>query len=79
VRTLLAAGLRGACVLIVEPIARAVTPWWQSVADDIVSAGGRDDEWRIPLDLPPLLRMFDKAAGLNHGEIKARSLFLCRH
>ena len=77
-RTLLEAGMRGACVLIVEPIARAVTPWWESVARDIVSAGGRDDAWRIVPDLPPVLRMFDRAAGLDHGEIKARSLFLCR-
>lgn len=79
VRTLLEAGMRGACVLILEPIARAVTPWWDSVANDIVSSGGRDDEWRIALDLPPILRMFDKAAGLEHREMKARSLYLCRH
>jgi len=42
-----------------------------------MAAGGRDDGWHIPLDLPPLLRTFDKAAGLDHREITARSLYLC--
>ena len=78
VRTLLEAATRGACVLIVEPIARAVTPWWESVAGEVTAAGGRDDEWRIALDLPPMLRMFDKAAGLDHRDVKVRSLYLCR-
>jgi len=75
-RTLIDAGTRGTRVLILEPISRAVTPWWDSVADDVVTAGGRNDEWHIPLDLPPMLRMFDKAAGLEHRAIKARSLYL---
>ena len=77
-RVLVDAGAQGARVLILEPIARAVTPWWDEVADDIVTAGGRHDEWRIPLDLPPLLQMLDRSAGLDHREIKARSLYLHR-
>jgi hypothetical protein len=63
-------------VLIVEPIARTIAPWWDTVANEVVSRGGRNDEWTIPLDLPPLLQMFDKAAGLDHRELKARSLYL---
>jgi hypothetical protein len=75
-RTLVDAGARGARVLIVEPIARSVTPWWGALADDVVRAGGRNDEWNIALDLPPLVRMFDKAAGLDHRALKARSLYV---
>jgi len=75
-RLLDAAG-RGVSVLIVEPIARSVAPWWEATADRFAAVGGRADEWRFPVDLPAPLRVFDKAAGLDHHELKARSLF-CR-
>jgi hypothetical protein len=76
VRTLIDAAGTGARVLILEPISRAVAPWWDDLAARAHDIGGRADEWRIPLDLPPLLALFDKAAGLNHREMKARSLFV---
>jgi SAM-dependent methyltransferase len=63
-------------VLVIEPIARAVSPWWDSTAARIRAAGGRADEWRFPVELPPLLRLLDKAAGLDHRELTARSLYL---
>lgn len=69
----------GARSLVIEPIARAVTPWWAPAAARVVAAGGRADEWKFPVELPPLLRLFDRAAGLNHREIKLRSLFLPGH
>ena len=79
-RELLAARLidaagRGVRVLIIEPIARSIAPWWDAMAARIVAAGGRADEWRFPVDLPPSLRVFDKAAGLDHRELTARSLY----
>jgi SAM-dependent methyltransferase len=73
---LLDAAAAGARVLILEPIARGVTPWWDATAQRVIDAGGRADEWRIPIELPPLLRLFDRAAGLNHRELKLRSLYL---
>jgi hypothetical protein len=73
---LLRAAATGARVLIVEPIARGVTPWWDLTAERIVRAGGRADEWRVQAELPPLLRLFDKAAGLRHRELTARTLYL---
>ena len=76
VHTLLDAAASGARVLILEPISRAVTPWWEDVAKRAEAFGGRTDEWRIPLELPPLLALFDKASGLNHREVKVRSLYL---
>jgi hypothetical protein len=62
-------------VLVIEPIARGVTPWWDRTAARIAAAGGRADEWRFPVDLPRPLRLLDKAAGLDHRELTARSLY----
>ena len=73
---LLAAAAKGVRVLILEPIARGVAPWWDETARRAVNAGGRADEWRFEVDLPPLLRALDKAAGLNHRELTVRSIFL---
>jgi len=72
---LIAAADRGARVLVVEPIARAITPWWNDTAARIVEHGGRADEWRIAIDLPPLLKTLDHAAGLDHRELTFRTLF----
>jgi SAM-dependent methyltransferase len=71
---LLDAGDRGAAVLIIEPIARTVSPWWDDVASRFVRAGGRADEWRFAVTLPPLLEKFDRAAGLRHGELTCRTI-----
>jgi SAM-dependent methyltransferase len=73
---LLAAAAHGARVLVVEPIARAVTPWWPRWADAFERAGGRSDEWRFPAVLPPRLKLLDRAAALDHRELTARSLWL---
>lgn len=78
VDTLLEEATRGVRVAVLEPIARAVTPWWDAVAERFIEAGGRADEWEIGLDLPPLVAKFDAAAGLNHRRVKARSLFIAQ-
>ena len=66
---------RGGRVLVIEPIARGIAPWWDDMAARFAAFGGRADEWRLPIDLPPLLQKFDRAAGLNHRELTFRSLF----
>lgn len=73
---LMKAAADGVTILVLEPIARAVTPWWDAAATRTISAGGRADEWKFAVDLPPLLRLFDRAAGLNHAELKLRSLYV---
>jgi hypothetical protein len=73
---LFAAAGRGVRVLILEPIARGVAPWWGDTARRAEGVGGRADEWRFEVDLPPLLRTLDKAAGLNHRELTVRSIWL---
>jgi SAM-dependent methyltransferase len=66
----------GDAVLVVEPIARTVSPWWDDLAGDVVRLGGRADEWRFPAELPPLVAKLDRAAGLSHRELTARSCYI---
>lgn len=73
---LLDAGRAGARALVVEPIARGTAPWWETWREAFVAAGGRADEWRFRVALPEAVRRLDRAAGLDHRELTARSLYL---
>lgn len=73
---LLEGAAAGASVLIVEPISKSVAPWWTVTATRFEAAGGRVNEWRLPLDRPPLLQLLDRAAGLDHREVTARTIFV---
>ena len=71
---LLAHAAAGGQVLVVEPMAGFVAPWWASWQRAFEAAGGRADEWRFEVSLPPIVEKLDRAAGLNHRELKARTL-----
>jgi hypothetical protein len=73
---LMARAPAGDRVLIVEPLARSANRWWTHWEAAFRNAGGRADEWRFRVDLPPLVTRLDRAAGLNHREITGRTLFL---
>jgi SAM-dependent methyltransferase len=73
---LTSAARNGVRVLILEPIARGITPWWDAAAARVRAAGGRVDEWRFAVELPPSIRLFDRAAGLDHRELTTRTLYL---
>jgi hypothetical protein len=73
---LLAARRRGARILVIEPIARSVAPWWSAWETSFEHAGGRADEWRFPGHLPQRQRELSHAAGLDTRELTARSLWL---
>jgi SAM-dependent methyltransferase len=74
---LLGAAEQGVRVLIIEPIATSIVPWWPEWRDAFEAKSGRADEWRFRMPLPALIRRLDKAAGLRHDELTARSLY-CR-
>ena len=74
--SLLEAHARGSRVLVIEPIARRALPWWGDWQTAIERAGGRADEWRFAVDLPPTQLALARAAGLAPRELTARSLFL---
>lgn len=73
---LMTAAERGVAVLVVEPIARSVTPWWQTWSLAFTQREGRDDDWRLPVALPPLVAKLDRAAGLSHDALTARTLWI---
>lgn len=73
---LLEAAARGSSVLIVEPVARRALPWYEDWSTRMVRAGGRSDVWRFAAELPDVWRRLDRAAGLDHRELCARSLYL---
>lgn len=72
---LIEAAARGVRLLIIEPIARRLSPWWGDAAARVERAGGRADQWRFVVDLPASLVLLDRAAGLDHRELTARSLY----
>ncbi len=69
-------GEKGDPILIVEPLARSVAPWWRAWQSTIEMSGGRADEWRVRPGLPEITMKLDRAAGLNHRELTGRSLWI---
>src|SRR5262249_35591886 len=67
---------RGDRVLIVEPLAGFVAPWWKQWQRACLAQRGRADDWRFHLELPPIVAKLDRAAGLDHRELTGRSLCL---
>jgi hypothetical protein len=63
-------------VLVVEPLARSAAPWWAGWQHAFAGAGGRADEWRFRIELPEIVAKLDRAAGLDHRELTARSLWI---
>jgi SAM-dependent methyltransferase len=68
----------GGSVLILEPIARGVTPWWDATAARFAAIGGRADEWRFQAEVPELVATLGKAAGLNYRELRLRTIYVPR-
>lgn len=67
---------QGATLLIVEPIARSIAPWWHEWVSAFETEGGRTDEWRFTPELPEIVQRLTRAAGLRRHEVTARSLWV---
>ena len=67
---------RGNAVLVIEPIGRTVAPWWGGWQTAFAAVGGRADQWRFRAQLPDIVAKLDRAAGLDHRELTARSLWI---
>ena len=71
-----AATSAAASVLIIEPISQRISPWWEEWANAFREMGGRADEWRVQVEMPPIVKRLSKAAGLRPEVLTARSLFV---
>jgi len=74
--SILALGRLGARVLVVEPIAQSLVPWWQDWARAFAGAGGRADLWKFDTPLPAPLRDLDAEAGFQREGLGARTCAL---
>lgn len=70
-----AAVARGTSVLIVEPISLRISPWWNEWVAAFAKMGGRADEWKLRVDLPPIVKRLAKSSSLRPDSLTARSLF----
>jgi protein-L-isoaspartate O-methyltransferase len=61
-------------VLVIEPIARGIAPWWDATAARLAAVGGRADEWRVRAEVPELVATLGKAAGLDYRELRFRTI-----
>jgi len=64
----------GGRVLVIEPMAGFVAPWWSKWQSAFEQIGGCARQWRFRADLPAIVEKLGRAAGLNSVELKARSL-----
>jgi hypothetical protein len=66
---------RGVPTLVVEPIARGASPWWDDWAAATVALGGHVAEGRFTERLSPPLAAIDEAAGFRREGLAARALW----
>lgn len=67
---------RGDAVLVVEPLATRIAPWWPEWSARFRSWGGRADAWRCEVALPEPVSALGRSAGLDPGELGARTLWV---
>jgi hypothetical protein len=73
---LVSAARGGAGILVIEPISRRVAPWWREWESVLGAVDGRAGEWGFEQALPESLMRLDRAAGLDHRTLTARSLWI---
>lgn len=61
-------------IIVIEPIATRLVPWWPAWAERAAKAGGRVDEWKFGPALPAALADLDEAAGFRRESLSARSV-----
>lgn len=64
----------GAPILVLEPLARRIAPWWPTWAARLVPLGAADLEVRVEAELPAWVARLDAASGLDHSAFGARAL-----
>lgn len=76
VRKRIESGLRKGCgLLILEPLSRRITPWWDTWAGRMRRLGAVAVQEKAHVTLPPTLRDLDRAARLDHRTLGARAIY----
>jgi hypothetical protein len=67
---------RGVRVVVIEPIARGVSPWWKEwvAAFGRLHGPSRADDWKFDVPLPPALDRMNEAAGFSARTLSARTI-----
>jgi SAM-dependent methyltransferase len=65
----------GARVLVIEPLARGVAPWWDDFAAALAPDGAASALVKWAIERPDWIARLDDATGLDHREIGARVLW----
>jgi len=60
-------------ILVVEPISTRISPWWPEWVETL---GAAAHEWKVRVDVPPIVKRLAKAAGLRPEVLTARSLLV---
>lgn len=63
---------RGATLVILEPLARGVAPWWSEWTDRLAPRQVQASDVKADVDLPPPLDGLSDAAGFRKKELGAR-------
>ena len=56
---------KGSRLLVIEPVSKRVTPWWDEWVQKLPSAHCSVFEKRLRLDLPPKIALLARSAGLG--------------
>ncbi len=67
-----AALTRGARVVVAEPLARGVSPWWEAWGEAL---DARSETVRLRVERPAWIEKMDLASGLDHSTLGARVMF----
>jgi SAM-dependent methyltransferase len=65
----------GARLLVLEPLARGVSPWWNDSVRRLAAAGAEPAVFKWQIERPAWIERLDDASGLDHREIGARVLW----
>jgi len=64
----------GASLLVLEPLAAPVSPWWKEWTERLSPRGVEEQIVKLRVALPEWLARLDKASGLDHQVLGARVL-----
>lgn len=66
---------RGATVVVLEPLARGVTPWWDEWAVRLAPRNVREGDVKAEVDLPAPLDSYSDSAGFRQKELGVRVMY----